>query len=110
MSLTVTEEVARLIRAEGRGAKARLASHLGIRPGAVGKWAALEANCELEHWPGIEEYFGLDRGHLSRFDLGDSRLVDRLDRLERMLSRAHLELDELRRAAGLPPEDFERAD
>lgn len=43
-----------------------LARHLEISSTSVNKWSRDKGDPDQEHWPGIEEFFDLEPGHLAR--------------------------------------------
>lgn len=98
----MSREVSELLQAMERGRAVDLAARCGVSPPTVTKWKKRETTPDAAHWPVIEEFFGLEPGHLSRLGLGGS-LADHVDQLQATLDRVQEEVDEVRRALGLPP-------
>src|SRR5690349_21312215 len=57
----------------GRGGQTQLAQHLGVAVQTVNKWRKRQTTPERRWWPGIEEFYDLGDGALSRAaGLGDA--------------------------------------
>lgn len=100
-NLPVADEVARLIREGGRGTATRLARHIGTSNATISKWVNRQTVPDPTHWPGIEEFFELPPGHLTRFSVEGVRFDRRLTQIQALLDQVQAELDDMRRV--LPP-------